>query len=130
MFRTTVNNSYNTQKDNSVQGMAGRVVEQMPAVSSGLTPIYSMLTSAYHGMKGTFTKEDMHGLMKWLPLNGWLGMTLATSGLDDAVDLPTNKEVREREKMEEANNEPQQDNSGLSGANGISDALDKIMKVR
>ena len=126
MFRTTVNNSYNTQKDNSVQGMAGRVVEQMPAVSSGLTPIYSALTSAYHGMKGTFTKEDMHGLMKWLPMNGWLGMTLATSGLDDAVDLPTNKEVREREKMEESNNEPQQDNN----ESGISGALDKIMKVR
>lgn len=128
MFRTTVNNSYNTQKDNSVQGIAGRVVEQMPAVSSGLTPIYSMLTSAYHGMKGTFTKEDMRGLMKWLPLNGWLGMTLATSGLDDAVDLPTNKEVRERERMED---EPREDNeSGTSGANEISSALDKIMKVR
>ena len=97
----------------------------MPAVSSGLAPIYSVLTSAYHGMKGTFTKEDMHGLMKWLPLNGWLGMTLATSGLDDAVDLPTNKEVREQEKAEGAS-EQEDSESG----NGISDALDKIMKVR
>ena len=124
MFRTTVNNSYNTQKDNSVQGIAGRVVEQMPAVSSGLAPIYSALTSAYHGMKGIFTKEDMRGLMKWIPLNGWLGMTLATSGLDDALDLPTNKEVRQQEKMEEGV-EPQQDTSESSN-----NALSKIMNVR
>ena len=128
MYRTTVNNSYNTQKDNSVQGIAGRAVEQMPAVSSGLTPIFSLGSSAYHGMKGTFTKEDMHGLMKWLPLNGWLGMTLLTSGLDDALDLPTNKEVRqqerEQEEAEEMNYEPEEDNSSNSSV------LDKIMNVR
>ena len=134
MYRTTVNNSYNTQQDTSVQGIAGRAIGQMPAVSSLATPFYSLGSSAYHGMKGTFTKEDMHGLMKWLPLNGWLGMTLLTSGLDDALDLPTNKEVRQQERDKEWMNEEQeaQNNDSSSGSNVSSDAsvLDKIMNVR
>ena len=124
MMRTTVNHTYSDGKQSMApSAVMGRAIDEMPAVASVVDPIYYGLSGAYHGMTSQLTKEDARGLMKLLPFNGWLGFTLASSGVTD--DLPTNKEVKEREKMEQEANE-----SGLSGTNGISGALDKIMKVR
>ena len=142
MMRTTVNHKSDNNNGMAPSDVMGRVVEEMPAVSNAVDPIYYGLSGAYHGMTSQLTKEDARGLMKLLPLNGWLGFTLASSGITD--DLPTNKEVRQQERAEEEMNEPtseiSEDNkpddndAGDNQVSGVSDAdssvLSKIMNVR
>ena len=131
MMRTTVNHTYSDGSSKAPSDVIGRVVDEMPAISSTLDPIYYGVSGAYHGMTSQLTKEDARGLMRLLPLNGWLGFTLASSGVGE--DLPTNKEVRANEvsrQQEQTEGEQQEPSEGQEANSGLNDALDKIMKVR
>ena len=130
MYRTTVNHE---DGDGSMapSDVIGRAVTEMPAISSGLDPIYYGATSSYHGLTSQLTKEDVRGLMKWVPLNSWLGLTLASSMID-TDDLPTRKEVDAQEEQEEQYDEAlaQQPSDENMSASSHASALDKIMNVR
>ncbi len=130
MYRTTVNHEDGDNNSMAPSDVLGRAINEMPAVSSVLNPIYYGASSAYHGMTSQLTKEDARGLMKWLPLNSWLGFTLASS-MVDTDNLPTRKEVdrqeQEQQSMDEALVNQQE---ALAQQPSDESALDKIMNVR
>lgn len=100
MMRTTVNNSYNPRNDKgigSASDIAGRMVKQMPAMSSGLDPMFAGVTSVSHILSDEgLSKEDIAGVMKTLPFNGFWGMTLLNSEINDITEARPRKELKKQ----------------------------------
>lgn len=139
MMRTTVNNSYKSKsgQTNSFGDIAGRVVDQMPALSSTLNPVMAATGAAYKGATDGLSKEDVASVMKVLPFNGFWGMTLAASEIQDLTGTKTRKEMNDdkrrmekRESGRRTNNRPKDDAaSNNNGSNGSS-ALSNLMNVK
>ena len=100
MMRTTVNNSYNPRNDKgigSASDVAGRMIKQMPAMSSGLDPMFAGVTSISHILNDEgLSKEDIAGVMKTLPFNGFWGMTLLNSEINDITEAKSRKELKKQ----------------------------------
>lgn len=100
MMRTTVNNSYNPRNDKgigSASDIAGRMIKQMPAMSSGLDPMFAGVTSVSHILSDEgLSKEDIAGVMKTMPFNGFWGMTLLNSEINDITEAKSRKELRKQ----------------------------------
>lgn len=133
MMRTTVNHSYGSNNGMAPSDVLGRVVGEMPAISSVLDPAYYGWEGTKHALESGLTKEDANSIAKIFPLNAWLGFTLASSMINDELDLPTRKEVDEQNKAEQEMNEAltnQQESLAQQPSEADQTALDKIMEVR
>lgn len=118
MMRTTVNNSYK-QGDNNASGIMGRVIDQMPAFSSGLDPIFGAVGGAYNMATDGLTREDVANVMRVLPFNGFAGLTLAASETSDLLGAKPKKQVKAEKRKEQKKQKQQPQQSSSSGLSGI-----------
>lgn len=129
MMRTTVNNSYKQRSEstNSFGDIVGRAIDQMPALSSTLNPVMGAANAVYKGSNEGLSKEDVASVMKTLPFNGFWGMTLATSAIQDMTGAKTRKEMKEDKKREERKDTPRHVKKPSEDKNN---AISNVMNVK
>lgn len=116
MFRTTVNNTPGYTEPGA-GGIITRGINQMPAISGVADPMLNGMSAIGNKFTGEeVSRDDIASVMKLLPMNSFVGLTLAASEIQDLVGLRTKKEIKaeQKKKEEKAKKHKQQTNSGVS----------------